>query len=89
MTTAAPSHARKRDSVLRRSLRGSVYEALLAMPLVYLNLPANLVVAALLAEALHVPPPWEGGDGKAVNEKPRQSKLAASGVRIAPEGARK
>lgn len=56
MTTAAPSHARKRDSVLRRSLRGSVYEALLAMPLVYLNLPANLVVAALLAEALHVPP---------------------------------
>lgn len=38
-------------------------------------------------EALHVPPPWEGGDGKAINEKPRKSKLAASGVRLAPESA--
>ena len=49
MTTAVPSPARQADSVLRRSLRGSVYEGLLAMPLVYLNLPANLVVATLLA----------------------------------------
>jgi MFS family permease len=56
MTTAVPSPARQADSVLRRSLRGSVCEGLLAMPLVYLNLPANLVVAALLAEALRVPP---------------------------------
>ncbi len=35
---------------------GSTWEGILAMPLVYLNLPANLVVATLLAEALRVPP---------------------------------
>ncbi len=36
-------------------------------------------------EPLHVPPPWEGGDGKAINEKPRKSKIGASGVRVARE----
>ncbi len=36
-------------------------------------------------EALKVPPPWEGGDGTAPNEKPRKSKVAASGVRLAPD----
>lgn len=56
MPIAVPSRVRKPGSALRRSLRGSVCEGVLAMPLVYLNLPANLVVAALLAEALRVPP---------------------------------
>ena len=32
-------------------------------------------------EVLQVPPPWEGGDGKAINEKPRRSKEGAHGVR--------
>jgi 4-hydroxybenzoyl-CoA reductase subunit alpha len=32
-------------------------------------------------EPLKVPPPWEGGDGKAVNEKPRKSKLTDKGTR--------
>jgi 4-hydroxybenzoyl-CoA reductase subunit alpha len=36
-------------------------------------------------EALVVPPPWEGGDGSAVNEKPRRSRVAPSGVRLAAE----
>jgi 4-hydroxybenzoyl-CoA reductase subunit alpha len=39
-------------------------------------------------EPLKVPPPWEGGDGTAVNEKPRRSKAAPSGVRLAPEEAK-
>lgn len=39
---------------------GSTWEAILAMPLVYLNLPANLVIAVLLAEALRVPPDTYG-----------------------------
>lgn len=33
-------------------------------------------------EPLKVPPPWEGGDGNAVNEKPRKSKVGATGVRV-------
>ncbi|MGK2856966.1 MAG: xanthine dehydrogenase family protein molybdopterin-binding subunit [Thermoanaerobaculia bacterium] len=32
-----------------------------------------------------VPPPWEGGDGRAINEKPRKSKVVESGVRLAPD----
>jgi len=36
-------------------------------------------------EPLDVPPPWEGGDGRARNEKPRKSRVAPSGVRLAPE----
>jgi len=36
-------------------------------------------------EASNVPPPWEGGDGRATNEKPRKSKVVASGIRLAPE----
>jgi len=36
-------------------------------------------------EASKVPPPWEGGDGRATNEKPRKSKVVASGIRLAPE----
>jgi len=39
---------------------GSTWEAILAMPLVYLNLPANLVIAVLLAQALQVPPDTYG-----------------------------
>ncbi len=34
-------------------------------------------------EALKVPPPWEGGDGSATNEKPRKSKIARDGTRVA------
>jgi hypothetical protein len=40
-------------------------------------------------EPLQVPPPWEGGDGRATNEKPRKSHVAASGLRLAPEVVRK
>ena len=40
-------------------------------------------------EPLKVPPPWEGGDGRATNEKPRKSRVAASGVRLGPEVAHK
>lgn len=36
-------------------------------------------------DPLRVPPPWEGGDGKAINEKPRKSDIGASGVRVAAE----
>jgi hypothetical protein len=35
-------------------------------------------------EALIVPPPWEGGDGNATNEKPRKSKIARDGTRVVP-----
>jgi MFS family permease len=45
---------------LRRALHGSTWEAILAMPLVYLNLPANLVIAVLLAQTLQVPPDTYG-----------------------------
>jgi len=45
-----------RRALLRRSMRGSTFEGIFAMPLVYLNLPANLVVAALLSEGLRLPP---------------------------------
>lgn len=41
-------------------MAGSTWEAILAMPLVYLNLPANLVIAVLLAEVLRVPPDTYG-----------------------------
>jgi MFS family permease len=41
---------------MRRSMRGSTFEGIFAMPLVYLNLPANLVVVALLSEGLKLPP---------------------------------
>jgi 4-hydroxybenzoyl-CoA reductase alpha subunit len=34
-------------------------------------------------EALQVPPPWEGGDGKAINEKPRKRDLV-TGATVAP-----
>jgi hypothetical protein len=34
-------------------------------------------------EALRVPPPWEGGDGKATNEKPRKREKVA-GETVAP-----
>jgi len=45
-----------RRELLRRSMKGSTFEGIFAMPLVYLNLPANLVVAALLSEGLGLPP---------------------------------
>jgi hypothetical protein len=32
-------------------------------------------------ERLQVPPPWEGGDGNAINEKPRKSKPSGKGGR--------
>ncbi|MCC5022719.1 MAG: hypothetical protein J6386_07950 [Candidatus Synoicihabitans palmerolidicus] len=44
-----------RDEV-RRSLRMSSWEAILAMPLVYTGQPVNLVLAALLAEGLQLDP---------------------------------
>jgi len=53
-------NASRRPTPLRRSLLGSTWEGILAMPLVYLNLPANLVIAVLLAEALRVPPDTYG-----------------------------
>jgi MFS family permease len=59
MTASAHAAARP-ASLLRRALVGSTGEAILAMPLVYLNLPANLVIAVLLAEALAVPPDTYG-----------------------------
>jgi hypothetical protein len=34
-------------------------------------------------EPLQVPPPWEGGDGKAVNEKPRKREHV-KGATVAP-----
>ncbi len=37
-------------------MHGSTFEGIFAMPLVYLNLPANLVVVALLSEGLRLPP---------------------------------
>ena len=46
----------ERRVLMRRSMRGSTFEGIFAMPLVYLNLPANLVVAALLSEGLKLPP---------------------------------
>ncbi|HYC71605.1 MAG TPA: MFS transporter [Opitutaceae bacterium] len=46
-----PPFALSRD-VVRRSLRGSIWEGVLAMPIVYLNLPGNYVLATLLAATL-------------------------------------
>ena len=61
MNRSSPSLRPPRPpSVLRRALAGSTWEGILAMPLVYLNLPANLVVAVLLAQVLHVPPDTYG-----------------------------
>lgn len=60
MTTPATAAPRRPASPLRRALVGSTWEGILAMPLVYLNLPANLVIAVLLAEALRVPPDTYG-----------------------------
>jgi MFS family permease len=58
---SVPSHPRAhRASPLRRALVGSTWEAILAMPLVYLNLPANLIIAVLLAQTLRVPPDLYG-----------------------------
>jgi hypothetical protein len=37
-------------------------------------------------EALRVPPPWEGGDGNAINDVPRRAKPALTpGERRVPE----
>lgn len=33
-------------------------------------------------EALHVPPPWEGGDGNAVNDVPRRAKPATEKEKV-------
>ena len=52
----APSTPVARRTILRHSMRASTFEGIFAMPLVYLNLPANLIVAALLSEGLHLPP---------------------------------
>ncbi len=49
-------HPARRRAVIRRSLRMSSFEAVLAMPLVYTGQPANLVLAALLAEGLQLEP---------------------------------
>ncbi len=46
----------KRMSPVRRSMRMSSWEAIYAMPLVYTSQPANLVLATLLAEGLHLAP---------------------------------
>jgi hypothetical protein len=43
-------------AAVRRSLRYSIYEGILAMPLVYLNLPGNYVLATLLARTLDLGP---------------------------------
>ena len=36
-------------------------------------------------EALKVLPPQDGGDGTASNERPRKSRVVASGARLAPD----
>ena len=43
-------------AIVRRSLRGAVWEGILAMPIVYLNLPGNYVLATLLASTLGLGP---------------------------------
>lgn len=45
---------------MRRSLRGSIWEGVLAMPIVYLNLPGNYVLATLLAATLGFGPATYG-----------------------------
>ncbi|QYM80126.1 MFS transporter [Horticoccus luteus] len=47
--------AGERRGLVRRSLLLCGIEGVLAMPLVYLMLPGNFVIAALLANALHLP----------------------------------
>ncbi len=49
-------HPVRKRAVTRRSLKMSSFEAILAMPLVYTGQPANLVLAALLAEGLKLEP---------------------------------
>ncbi len=50
------SHPADPRSAIRKSLRYSIYEGILAMPLVYLNLPGNYVLATLLARTLDLGP---------------------------------
>lgn len=57
---SAPHRLVRSVSTLRRALAGSTWEGIFATPLVYLNLPANLVLAVLLAEVLRVPPATYG-----------------------------
>ncbi|WP_221030585.1 MFS transporter [Actomonas aquatica] len=49
-------HPVRKRAVIRRSLKMSSFEAVLAMPLVYTGQPANLVLAALLAQGLKLDP---------------------------------
>lgn len=55
MSTPVASAIARRQTI-RRSLRYSVYEGVLATPLVYLNLPGNYVLATLLARTLDLSP---------------------------------
>lgn len=55
MNSSTVHHSQHR-SVIRRSLAFSIYEGILAMPLVYLNLPGNYVLATLLARTLDLGP---------------------------------
>jgi MFS family permease len=59
MSSSALTPYERRDE-LRRSLRMSTAEGIFATPLVYINLPANLVVAALLSEGLTLAPDMYG-----------------------------
>ena len=58
--SSASNRSTRPVSSLRRALAGSTWEGIFATPLVYLNLPANLVLAVLLAEVLRVPPSTYG-----------------------------
>lgn len=49
-------HPASHRSTIRQSLRFSIYEGILAMPVVYLNLPGNYVLATLLARTLDLGP---------------------------------
>lgn len=60
MNSTTANHASAHRSVIRRSLRNSIYEGILAMPLVYLNLPGNYVLATLLAGTLALGPATYG-----------------------------
>lgn len=48
------AHAHRPPSVLRRNLRFCTYEGLVAMPIVFLSLPGNFIVAALLSQVFRL-----------------------------------
>lgn len=55
MSAPTPADVAHRQAI-RRSLRYSIYEGVLATPIVYLNLPGNYVLATLLARTLDLGP---------------------------------